>query len=103
MIAPDWVMDTEATLPRYDAAWFVAFFAQIDESLWCTHRYIDSEGRCCAMGHLGVRNDVNTGRGDLLRRLLSNIAGINDGYYVQCPHPKQRVIAALRALISPTP
>lgn len=93
-------METVATEPAYDAGWFVRFFEAVNESLWTTHRYADDQGRHCALGHLGCVSNALTGLGVLLRKLLPNIAGINDGYYHQdLPTPKQRVLAALRALI----
>lgn len=82
---------------------FKRFFEGIPDEKWCTQVYIDDNGRCCAMGHLGP----NTLRAQVVRDLFENIlvtnaATVNDGDHpdFQQPTPKQRILAALDEIIA---
>lgn len=92
---------------NYDKAYFIAKFEAIPEELWCTHAFVDEEGRHCAMGHCGDRSEiVSPPECRALKSLLVDrydgnaVPAINDGLdprYPQ-PTPKQRILAALNDL-----
>lgn len=95
---------------KYDVDYFIAKFEAIPEERWCTGALIDGQGRCCAFGHCGDREDgdIPTEANELqmlgLRHGL-RFAAINDGRFAgfNQPTPKQRILAALRSLKAPTP
>jgi hypothetical protein len=87
----------------YDKAFFIAKFEAIPEEDWTTEVYIDN-GRKCALGHCGERNNNRSVEAQSLERLFSGrwlyVSDVNDGdndAYPQ-PTPKQRILAALNDL-----
>lgn len=93
--------------PVYDAAYFIRKFEAIPDDQWCLVQYVDDRGRRCAFGHCGVEDDdpagsmSRGGEGRALDTLLGGLAHlINDGVYsaYKQPHPKARILAALRDL-----
>lgn len=91
--------------PKYDAAYFIAKFEAIPEENWTTGQFIDKDGRCCARGHCGERNNSESDEVRALFRIscatLRNkykVAELNDGELWKYPQPtpKQRVLAWLR-------
>lgn len=87
---------------KYTIDWFIEFFSQIPEELWCEHYFQDGQlnGKdiCCARGHLGVRYGSKVEADEKLNELTnSQIASINNGYHLQYqqPNPRARVLAAL--------
>ncbi len=97
---------------KYDLDYFIAKVEAIPEDQWTVGKYADNEGRCCAMGHLGVRelsrkDDSEVARGrdtaesKALCKYAYDITIINDGINDlanYAPTPKQRVLKHLRAL-----
>lgn len=74
---------------------FIEKFESIPDDHWGTGTYVDSDGRCCAIGfcrssreHIALRNILIPHGG---------AAAINDGhsYDYQQPTPKARILAAL--------
>ena len=102
----------------HDAKWFVKKFKAIPESKWTTNVLIE-KGRCCALGHCGVRAKpcpdqgyeckkwYPTPQSNALNVLLGGNPGefravydINDGNDPDYPQdtPKKRILAALYAI-----
>lgn len=74
------------------AAQFIAVFEEIPDEMWCKGTFIDSDGSCCAAGHLGARNLVFcTPSVEELDELLHGVVAINDAP----GHPKENIINAL--------
>lgn len=88
------------------AQYFIEKFEAIPEEKWTVGEYEDG-GRCCALGHCGVRaGHPLTPEEDALTMLFLKadaentliVSRVNDGFdprYPQ-PTPKQRILAALR-------
>ncbi len=95
---------------HYDLDHYINKFEAIDESLWITGEYIESTrhgltGRCCALGHCGVRKCSNTKEGNDLLRICSVISYVNDDdkthikdTFWKASTPKERVLKYLRYL-----
>jgi hypothetical protein len=94
---------------KYDLDYFIAKFEAIPEEKWTVKKF-ERDGKCCALGHCGFRENVQesgfvtnslTGEGQALRSLAPDIILINDGINDlanYAPTPKQRVLKHLRAL-----
>lgn len=104
-------------LPEYPPMtrdYFIAKFEAIPDEKWTTGKYMDKDGRCCALGHCGVLQVDDTAdgpryllskEGDCLQFLieklrLTTVHHVNDGVdpHYQQPTPKARILAALRDL-----
>lgn len=89
-----------------EAKKFKDFFYNIDEELWCTDYYTTTDGRCCALGHLGFRNNGPSLLGSSFESLAKmvgvSVLNVNDirnykGY--DQATPKQRILALCDDLI----
>ena len=88
-----------------DYNYFINKFTAIPEEDWAQGDYVDRAGRCCALGHCGVRNDNEFQARLIEAHTLQSIAPAivevnddtldNDGYG---DSPKSRVIAYLKEL-----
>lgn len=84
-----------------DAESFIELFTPIPEEMWCTEKFMDDHGRCCAEGHCGSTNNNTSELGTKLCLLFfycnETLWQVNDGTdsRYQQPTPKQRVLAAL--------
>lgn len=88
---------------------YIAFYSAIPEDKWCTGVFTTDEGSCCALGHLGEREDAIS-REDVwkFRSLLNSLGSsdheiteVNDGngkYINIGDTPKERVINYLKQL-----
>lgn len=84
--------------------YFINKFEAIPEEKWATGEY-SKKGKCCALGHCGVKTEKRTGfpiltdEGEVLNELLDyKVPEINDGQderYKQTT-PKERILAALK-------
>ena len=85
---------------------FHNFFSAIPEEKWLSGTYIATSGACCALGHCGERLDKDSARANALRKLFEtnglSVPFVNDrrDSRYQQPHPKLRILAALRDLIN---
>lgn len=97
----------------YDLDYFINKFEAINHDKWCAIVMTDTEGRHCALGHcensdergyqpLLVEGSERKALQDLTMGRLGSksISFINDGFNpnFQQPNPKDRVLAALRAI-----
>lgn len=86
-------------MTTYDVDYFIAKFEAIPEGAWCVGAFRKGI-QCCALGHCGDSEDVETPEeAAALRDVLCwAVARINDGedYRYEQPTPKQRILAALR-------
>jgi len=87
----------------YDIDYFIRKFEGIPEDQWTKGSFCEEDGRCCALGHCGVRNPEDEGRplytpeANALRRILPKVVDINDGYIARPEAgPKKRILAALQ-------
>jgi hypothetical protein len=103
---------------------FRDFYAAIPEDKWGMFHFVQ-DGRCCALGHLGMRHEMfqNVGSTDFHNvapepvKLLSRILGVNDWGHISSlndgcaststflkarnnPTPKTRILAALNDAIA---
>lgn len=88
---------------NYDVDYFIKKFEAIPEELWIMcYAFID--GKCCALGHCGVRENNSSYTETDESSAISSLFGsrtmvwkINDGadYKYRQPTPKQRILAAL--------
>ena len=87
--------------------YFIRKFEAIPEERWTILEYVDRSGRCCALGHCGVRENASgigfasresdARESDALTALLPKIAQINDDIDGRLGGtPKQRILDALR-------
>lgn len=88
---------------------YIAFYEAIPADKWCTGKFVDFGGNCCALGHLGEREMgltkpqvyqfhevLKKHRGDMY-----DIPDVNDGdggYIELGDTPKERVINYLKQL-----
>lgn len=89
--------------------YYISFYQAIPDDRWCTGVFITDEGSCCALGHLGEREDA-INRKELIefRQLLDlygssdhSITDVNDGadeFLYLGDTPKERVINFLKQL-----
>jgi hypothetical protein len=81
---------------------FIKFFEPIPEEKWCVGEFINTDGKCCALGLCGGRWREQTDESiSLFNLFLAHglyIERVNDGLYSKYnqPTPKQRILAALR-------
>jgi hypothetical protein len=91
-------------MSQYTVDYFIAKFEAIPEELWTIGDYVDQAGRCCALGHCGIRyepgkscNEEGDALVDLFKLISNSPPQVNDhaeGHYTQ-PNAKQRILAAL--------
>ena len=78
--------------------WFIAFFRSKPKNKWCEFAFRIDDKRC-ALAFLGETEDVTTPKSEELHTLLDySTTAINnclDMRYQQ-PHPKARILQALR-------
>ena len=89
----------------YDADYFIEKFSQIPDDQWTTGNYA-MDGKCCALGHCGMRSGFGAGyEASELDSLFGRVFGktlavvnVNDGYCLEFnqPTPKARILAALQ-------
>lgn len=90
------------------------FYSDIPEDMWTVKTYLSRDGKCCALGHLGIRN-LASGPCWLANSVAttvmaandySTLSEINDGrhrrFKILGETPKQRVLAALGKLPNDT-
>ena len=79
--------------------WFIKFFKSKPKNRWCQFAYRNEKGQCCAAGFLGETDNKTTIKSMEIRHILfEGITWINNGYNerYQQPHPKARILQALR-------
>jgi len=90
---------------KYDIHYFIAKFEAIPDNKWCVEKFTDEKGRCCALGHCGVRGSntmfcISTKQGEALKKILPDgVTSINDGVFkgeFKGKTPKARILEALR-------
>lgn len=89
-------------MTNFDVDYFLAKFEAIPEEEWCREKLSDYNGRHCAMGHCGCRdNGEITAEASALDNLFDKylsmpVVDVNDFLDIQGRTPKQRILAALR-------
>lgn len=92
---------------NYDLEYFINKFEAIPDEDWATGDYIDRSGRCCALGHCGVRGGFEQLPEPRALHKLTNslIAHVNDGSDkdeggnpLYGDTPKERVLNFLKEL-----
>lgn len=94
---------------KYDKDYFIKKFEAIPGDRWIVNDFIDSEGRCCALGHCGVNHVVYTdegralvallGRGEQINKINDNVHDKDYTWKVKVdPEAKTRILVALRTL-----
>ena len=89
-----------------NAQYFIDKFTAIPDDRWIVGDYVDDDGRCCALGHCGVRSSADSNpEADSLRSLFGDgikVAEINNEGselpFGPDPLAKYRIIAALEKL-----
>ncbi len=99
---------------KYNSDYFLSFYENIPENEWATGKFVTSDGKKDAYGHLGVTHFVVGDKAIALRSLFDKhnlwVGVINDGiagkHYLPETHqinksftqstPKQRIISALK-------
>lgn len=79
---------------------FYNFYKGIPEEKWCTGKFENEKGQCCALGHIGQNDEKDSKEFSNLLCLTGrneNFISINDGDNKKYPQstPKQRVLAFL--------
>jgi hypothetical protein len=87
---------------NYTVDYFIQKFEAIPDAEWNINDFTGGSGRCCALGHCGMREvggEVkSTDEANALMTCVNHVDLINDGVipaYHQ-PTPKARILAALR-------
>ncbi len=88
---------------KYMLQYFINKFTRIPKREWGTGQFMDNNGKCCALGHLGMRSDHSTPEAKALIKLLPNVGPINDGDHrvyswdrAGMQDPRKRVLTALK-------
>ena len=84
---------------KYDVDYFINKFKAIPLNKWCCDDYINEDGKCCALGHLGLRDFSGTSDETTALEFLLDfkVPEINDGfvYKYKQSNPRSRILAAL--------
>lgn len=87
----------------YDVDYFINKFEAIPEDRWTTRDLVDSQGRCCALGHCGIRESVHMNEeadalNSIIRTTFADVTAVNDSDAYGDDGPKNRILRALRTI-----
>lgn len=84
---------------KYTVNYFIKKFEKTKPSQWTTGTFKNLAGQCCALGHCGGSDSIES---MFLKRILKSVVAINDNYgfiprYLKrLKSPRSRILAALK-------